>query len=72
MDQKIILMNETIKQNGEKYKNIVNIWKSYLNQKIEGLQKDIDNFNNIFVDENLIDKDLDMDTILLLYMLCNN
>ena len=72
MDQKIILMNETIKQDGEKYKNIVNIWKSYLNQKIEGLQKDIDNFNNIFVDENLIDKDLDMDTILLLYMLCNN
>lgn len=72
MDQKIYLMNETIKQNGEKYKNIVNIWKSYLNQKIEGLQKDIDNFNNIFVDENLIDKDLDMDTILLLYMLCNN
>ena len=45
MDQKIILMDKTIKQNGEKYKNIVNIWKSYLNQKIEGLHKDIDNFN---------------------------
>ena len=72
MDQKIILMNETIKQHGEKYKNIINIWKLYLNQKIERLHEDIDNFNNIFKGENKIDKDLDMDTILLLYILCNN
>ena len=69
MDKKIELMNETIEFNGEKYKNIVNLWKNYLNEKIKTLSNDIDNFNNIFKDENKLKKDLDMDTILLLYML---
>lgn len=69
MDKKIELMNETIEFNGEKYKNIVNLWKIYLNEKIKTLSNDIDNFNNIFKDENKLKKDLDMDTILLLYML---
>ena len=71
MDKKIKLMNETINKHEEKYKNVIGIWKKYLNAKIERLHNDLDNFNNIFKDKNKLDSDLDIETIVLLYLLFN-
>lgn len=72
MDQKINLMKLTIEKNKEKYKNLISVWENYFDIKIKNLHNQLEQFNKIFNTENKPESDLDLETILLLYMLTNS
>ena len=72
MDQKINLMKLTIEKNKEEYKNLISVWENYFDIKIKNLHKQLEQFNKIFNTENKPESDLDLETILLLYMLTNS
>ena len=70
MDEKILIINKLIEEKQEKYPNITHIWKLYIKlqktQIEELLDKGIKLFNNI---EHIKEDDIDMQTILFLYLL---
>ena len=72
MDQKINLMKLTIEKNKEEYKNLISVWENYFNIKIKNLHNQLEQFNKLFNTENKPESDLDLETILLLYMLSNS
>lgn len=73
MDAKLNKVNDLIVKNKDKCENIVSLWETYFKDKVERLNKELDNFIELFGDEkNKIEKDLDLNTIMLLYILSNN
>ena len=72
MDQKINLMKLTIEKNKEEYKNLISVWENYFDIKIKNLHNQLEQFNKLFNTENKPESDLDLETILLLYMLTNS
>ena len=72
MDQKINLMKLTMEQNKEEYKNLISVWKNYFDIKIKNLHNQLEQFNKLFNTENKPESDLNLETILLLYMLTNS
>lgn len=73
MDAKLNKVNYLIVKNKDKCVNIVSLWETYFKDKVERLNKELDNFIELFGDEkNKIEKDLDLNTIMLLYILSNN
>ena len=72
MDQKINLMKLTIEKNKEEYKNLISVWENYFDIKIKNLHNQLEQFNKLFNTENKPESDLDLETILLLYMLSNS
>ena len=70
MDEKILIINKLIEEKQGKYPNITHIWKLYIKlqktQIEELLDKGIKLFNNI---EHIKEDDIDMQTILFLYLL---
>lgn len=71
MDQKINLMKLTIEKNKEEYKNLISVWENYFDIKIKNLHNQLEQFNKLF-NENKPESDLELETILLLYMLTNS
>ena len=73
MDAKLNKVNDLIVKNKDNCENIVSLWETYFKDKVERLNKELDNFIELFGDEkNKIEKDLDLNTIMLLYILSNN
>ena len=70
MDSKIDSIKNLINNNKEKYPNISNIWLTFLNYKINSLEKSLENADKIFKNiDNTIPQDLPIDTITFLYLL---
>ena len=70
MDSKIDSIKNLINNKKEKYPNISNIWLTFLNYKINSLEKSLENADKIFKNiDNTIPQDLPIDTITFLYLL---
>ena len=70
MDSKIDSIKNLINNKKEKYPNISNIWLTFLNYKINLLEKSLENADKIFKNiDNTIPQDLPIDTIAILYLL---
>ena len=70
MDSKIDSIKNLINNKKEKYPNISNIWLTFLNYKINSLEKSLENADKIFKNiDNTIPQDLPIDTIAILYLL---
>ena len=74
MDSKIYSKIDSIKNlinnKKEKYPNISNIWLTFLNYKINSLEKSLEDADKIFKNiDNTISQDLPIDTIAFLYAL---
>ena len=70
MDLKIDSIKNLINNKKEKYPNISNIWLTFLNYKINSLEKSLENADKIFKNiDSTIPQDLPIDTIALLYLL---
>jgi len=70
MDSKIDSIKNLINNKKEKYPNISNIWLTFLNYKINLLEKSLENADKIFKNiDNTIPQDLPIDTITILYLL---
>lgn len=70
MDDKIDKFNKLLESKREKYPNITNVWKNYINQKQELFDKTLDNGIRLFTDiETLQETDLNYETILSIYLL---
>ena len=70
MDSKIDSIKNLINNKKEKYPNISNIWLTFLNYKINLLEKSLENADKIFKNiDNTIPQDLPIDTIAILYFL---
>ena len=70
MDTKFLIINKLIEEKQAKYPNITHIWKKYIKLQKTQIEKILDSgielFRNI---EHIKDTDIDMQTILLLYLL---
>ena len=70
MDSKIDSIKNLINNKKEKYPNISNIWLTFLNYKINSLEKSLEDADKIFKNiDNTISQDLPIDTITFLYVL---
>ena len=70
MDSKIDSIKNLINNKKEKYPHISNIWLTFLNYKINSLEKSLENADKIFKNiDNTIPQDLPIDTIAILYLL---
>lgn len=70
MDNKIDKFNKLLESKRDKYPNITNIWKNYINQKHELFDKTLDNGIRLFTDiERRQETDLNYETILSIYLL---
>ena len=70
MDSKIDSIKNLINNKKEKYPNISNIWLTFLNYKINSLEKSLEDADKIFKNiDNTISQDLPIDTIAFLYVL---
>jgi hypothetical protein len=70
MDSKIDSIKNLINNKKEKYPNISNIWLTFLNYKINSLEKSLEDADKIFKNiDNTISQDLPIDTIAFLYAL---
>jgi len=70
MDNKIDKLNELLESKRDKYPNITNVWKNYINQKHELFDKTLDNGIRLFTDiERRQETDLNYETILSIYLL---
>ena len=70
MDSKIDSIKNLINKKKEKYPNISNIWLTFLNYKINLLEKSLEDADKIFKNiDNTIPQDLPIDTIAILYLL---
>ena len=70
MDSKIDSIKNLINKKKEKYPNISNIWLTFLNYKINLLEKSLEDADKIFKNiDNTIPQDLPIDTITFLYLL---
>ena len=70
MDNKIDKLNELLESKRDKYPNITNVWKNYINQKHELFDKTLDNGIQLFTDiERRQETDLNYETILSIYLL---
>ena len=70
MDSKIDSIKKLINNKKEKYPNISNIWLTFLNYKINSLEKSLEDADKIFKNiDNTIPQDLPIDTIAILYLL---
>jgi len=70
MDSKIDSIKNLINNKKEKYPNISNIWLTFLNYKINSLEKSLEDAEKILKNiDNTIPQDLPIDTITFLYLL---
>ena len=70
MDEKLLIFNNLIKEKKEKYPNIAHIWKNYIKIKKTQIEKILDKGIEMFTNiEQLKTEDMDMETIILLYIL---
>ena len=70
MDSKIDSIKKLINNKKEKYPNISNTWLTFLNYKINSLEKSLEDADKIFKNiDNTIQQDLPIDTIAILYFL---
>ena len=70
MDSKIDSIKNLINNKKEKYPNISNTWLTFLNYKINSLEKSLEDADKIFKNiDNTIQQDLPIDTIAILYFL---
>ena len=70
MDNEFIIINKLIEEKQTKYPNITHVWKKYIKLQKTQIEKILDSgielFRNI---EQIKDTDIDMQTILFLYLL---
>ena len=72
MDETIKNIEKDLKLLNQKYPNITNMWKKYLNIRIDNLKNDILQCENtIRILKNTNTDDIPLDTIKLLYILSN-
>ena len=70
MDSNIQRIKQLIESKKEKYPNISNIWLKYLDEKIKLLETTLEKAEGVFENiENLSNKDLPYETIIMLYIL---
>ena len=70
MDLKIDSIKNLINNKKEKYPNISNVWLTFLNYKINSLEKSLEDAEKILKNiDNTIPQDLPIDTITFLYLL---
>tara|TARA_B100000902_G_scaffold47050_1_gene54300 strand:+ start:1123 stop:1353 length:231 start_codon:yes stop_codon:yes gene_type:complete len=70
MNNDIERIKELIESKKDKYPNISNIWRKYLDEKIRSLEQSLEKAEEVFENiENLSNKDLPYSTIAILYLL---